>query len=244
MYSTSSPQSRKNERRGPNSIHGHAARRQHLGIGKTVRKRVGGLLHRRRSGFADVITADRDRIPAWHVARGEFHHVAEKTQRRLDRENGFVLRLHFLEDIGLNRPAELRHDVGTEAPFRRRDVHRHDDRRRAADRHRGGEIRRAQIEAVVEPDHVLDGVDRHAALADLAEDAGRVAVDAVKRRPVERGAEALRALVRAQENGIARSCLPRASRPENRRVGSSACCGFAPFLLPFFFDFPLWPFFP
>ena len=89
--------------------------------------------------------------------------------------------------------------LGTEAPFRGRDVHRHDDRRRTADRHRGGEIGRAEIEAVVEPDHVLDGVDRDAALTDLAEDAGRIAVDAVKRRAIERRAEALRALVRAEK---------------------------------------------
>ena len=95
----------------------------------------------------------------------------EEPQRRLDREDDFVLRLHFLEDVGLNRAAELRHDVGPEAPFRGGDVHRQDDRRRAVDRHRGGKIRRAEIEAGVEPLHVLDGVDRHAALADLAEHA-------------------------------------------------------------------------
>ena len=88
---------------------------------------------------------------------------------------------------------------GTEAAFRGRDIHRHDDRRRAADRHRGGKIRRADIEAVVKPDHVFDGVDRDAAFADLAEDAVGVAVDAVKRRPVERGAETLRTLVRAEK---------------------------------------------
>ena len=86
-----------------------------------------------------------------------------------------------------------------EAPFRGRDIHRHDDRRRPADRHRGGEIRRAEIEAIVEPHHVFDGVDRHAAFTDFAENAVRIAIDAVKRRPIERGAEALRALVRAEE---------------------------------------------
>ena len=110
MYSTSRPQSRKNERRGPNSIDRNAARREHFGISETVRKRVGRLLHRRRAGFADVITADRDRIPARHLARGEFHHVGEETERRFDRENGFVLRLDFLEDVGLNRAAQIRDD--------------------------------------------------------------------------------------------------------------------------------------
>ena len=54
---------------------------------------------------------------------------------------------------------------------------------------------RAEVEAVVEPDHVLDGVDRDAALADLPEHAVGVAVQAVQRRPVERGAQPRAALV-------------------------------------------------
>ncbi len=88
---------------------------------------------------------------------------------------------------------------GTEATFGRRDVHRHDDRRRAADRHRGGKIRRAHFEPVVEPDHVLDRVDRDAALADFAHHAVGIRVDAVERRAIESGAETFRTLMCAQE---------------------------------------------
>ena len=52
---------------------------------------------------------------------------------------------------------------------------------------------------VVEANHVLDRVDRHAALADLADHAVGVRIDAVKRRTVKGGAETFRALMRAQE---------------------------------------------
>ena len=86
--------------------------------------------------------------------------------------------------------AKLGENARTEAAFRGGDVHRQDDRRGAVDRHRDGEMRIIQPEAVVEPFHVVDGVDGHAAFADLAEDAVRVAVEAVERRPVERGAQA------------------------------------------------------
>ena len=153
------------------------------------------MLHRCGAGFADVIAADRNRIPARHFARCEFHHVSEKTQRGLDREDRFVLCLDFLENVGLNCAAQLRNNLGPEPPFRRSDVHGHDDRRWAADRHRRGEIWRAKIESIVQPHHVFNRIDRHTAFADLSKNTVRVAVDAIKRRAVERGAEAVCALV-------------------------------------------------
>src|SRR5205085_11100456 len=57
----------------------------------------------------------------------------------------------------------------------------------------------AEIESIVEPDHVLDGVDRDAALSDLAEDSRCIGVDAVKRRTVECGAEPFRPLMTTEE---------------------------------------------
>ena len=227
----------------PELIDRDSARGEHFRVSKAVRERVGGLLHRRRSGLADVITADRDRIPARHFAGGELHHVGEKSERRLDRENRFVLRLDFLENVGLNRAAQFRNNFRTEAPFRGRDVHRHDDRRRTADRHRGGKIRRSEIESVVKPHHVFDGVDRDAALADLAENAVGIAVEPVKCRSIERRAEAMRALVaREKMEPLVRVF----SEHRARRTGASALqvaygLGFAPFCrarrvapLPFF----------
>src|SRR5437879_13635940 len=97
-------------------------------------------------------------------------------QRRFDWKNRFVLRLDFLKNIGLDRTAKFWNNVRPETAFRRRDVHRHDDWRRTAERHRRGERRRAEIEPVVETHHVFDRVDRDPALAKFSENAVRVAL--------------------------------------------------------------------
>src|SRR6266576_2963972 len=118
-----------------------SARGEHFCVSESVRERISGLLHRRRTGFADVVAADRNWIPARHFARGELHHVSKKMQRRFDGKYRFVLRLDLLENVGLNRTAQFRYNFWPKSAFGRRDVHRHDDRRRTTDRHRGGEIR-------------------------------------------------------------------------------------------------------
>ncbi len=57
-----------------------------------------------------------------------------------------------------------------------------------------GVQRAARIETL----HILNGVNGHAALAHLTEHAVGVAVQAVKRRAIERRAEPMRALVARQ----------------------------------------------
>src|SRR4030095_14335268 len=109
--------------------------------------------------------------------------------RRFGRKNRFILRLYLLENVGLNSTAQIRHDLRTEATFRRRDVHRHNDRRRTADRHRCGKIRCAQLKAIVEPYHVSHRVDCAPTLANLAEDAVGIGVDSVEGWAIEGGAE-------------------------------------------------------
>jgi hypothetical protein len=133
------------------------------------------------------------------MRRCPFDHVAKKTERRFRRKDGFVLRLDFLENVRLNCPAQIRHHLRPEPPFGRGDIHGHDNRRRTADRHGGGEIRCAQLEAVVKADHILDRIDRHAAFADFSKNTICVAVDTVKSRAVKGGAKTLRALMRAQK---------------------------------------------
>src|ERR1700730_1961436 len=54
----------------PELIDRNSPRSEHLRVSESIRERVGGLLHRRRGGFADVITTDRDRIPERDFARG------------------------------------------------------------------------------------------------------------------------------------------------------------------------------
>src|SRR6202011_810111 len=80
----------------------HTARGEHFRVSESVRKRVSSLLNRSRPGFANVIAADRNRIPTRHVFRGPLDHVAEKPKRRFGWEDRFVLRLDFLENVGLN----------------------------------------------------------------------------------------------------------------------------------------------
>ena len=155
-------------------------------------------MHRRRTGFTDVVTADGNWIPARHFLRGELNHVGEKTQRGFDRENGFVLRLDFFEDVRLNRAAQLGNNFWAESAFGRRDVHRHDDWRGTADSHRCRKIRRAEIKPIVEAHHVLDRIDGHAALPDFSENPIRIAIDPIERRPIERGAEPMSALMSGQ----------------------------------------------
>src|SRR6202030_388122 len=65
--------------------------------------------------------------------------------------------------------------------------------------HRRGKVRRTEIESVVEPHHILDRVDGHAALADFSENAVRVAINPVKCRAVECGAESMCALMRGKK---------------------------------------------
>src|SRR5204863_9931153 len=113
-------------------------------------------------------------------------------------KNRFVLCLDLFEDVSLDCTAQLRNNSRTESAFRGRNVHRHNTRRRAADGHRGRKIRRSEIEAIIKPHHVLDGVDSHSALTDFSEDTIRVAIDAIKSRPIERSAEPVGALVPGQ----------------------------------------------
>ena len=112
-----------------------------------------------------------------------------------DRENRFVLRLDFFENVGLNRAAQFWNNFRTEPPFRSGDIHGHDDRRRTADGHRGGKIRRAKIKSIVKPHHVFDRVDRHTALANFSENAVRIAVEPIKCRSIESRAKPMGALV-------------------------------------------------
>src|SRR2546430_5605700 len=61
----------------PELIDWNSASGEHFRVSEPVRERISRLLHRRRTRFANVITADRDRIPARHFAGREFHHVGK-----------------------------------------------------------------------------------------------------------------------------------------------------------------------
>ena len=109
---------------------------------------------------------------------------------RTRREDPFLLRDVFFEDVGLQRPAELRarHAV----VFGGRDVLRERDARRTVDRHRRRDL--AEVDAGEELFHVAQRVDRDAALADLTARLRRVRVVTHQRRHIERDREPVLAL--------------------------------------------------
>ncbi len=78
-----------------------------LDVGEPVLEGERELLLGRRSGLADVVAADRDRMPARHLPRAPLDHVGDEPHRRLDREAPLLLGDVLLEDVGLDRAAEL-----------------------------------------------------------------------------------------------------------------------------------------
>ena len=173
----------------PESLHLQAAVTKQFDVGESIGESVGCLLNRGRAGLGDVVTADRDGIPPRQVRGGVFNHVGEKAQRRLDREDNFILRLDLLENVGLDRAAKRRDHLRTKPPLRRGNIHREDDRSGSVDGHGDGKMFPAQRKAGIKPFHVFHGIQRHAAFADFPEDAVGVAVEAVECRAVESGAE-------------------------------------------------------
>ena len=194
--------------RGAKSSTSRPARDRLLDVGQPVLERERELLRRRRAGLADVIAADRHRVPARHRARAPLDHVAEQPHRRIDREAPLLLRDVLLEDVGLDRAAQ---PVGRHAVLLGRDdVEREHDRRRRVDRHRDADL--AEVDPAEQRLHVIERVDRDALAADLALRARRVRVVAHQRRHVERRrqpglavveqvAEALVGLLRGPEAG-------------------------------------------
>ena len=143
-------------------VEARAARRLH--IGDRIRERERHLLDRRRSRFADVIPADRNRVPLRHLSLAEREDVRHDPERRLRRIDVGAARDVFLEDVVLNRSRERlrRHAL----PLADRDVQREQDDRRRVDGHRRRDL--VERDAVEERGHVFDRIDRDADPADFA----------------------------------------------------------------------------
>src|SRR5256885_10747692 len=73
---------------------------------EAVDERKGQLLERRGTGFADVVTGDRDRVPPRNVARAVTESVDDETHRGLHRHDPLALRYVLLESVVLDRAAE------------------------------------------------------------------------------------------------------------------------------------------
>ena len=163
-----------------------AAGQAQLDVAEAVGEGEGELLRGRRAGLADVVAGDRQRLVVRDVLGAVLHEVADQAQVRLGREQPLLLRDVLLEDVGLQRAVE---DPEVDALALGGDeVHAEDRDRRAADRHRRGDVLERQL--VEQHLHVGGRVDGHAAVPDLAEAHRVVGVAAHQGRHVERHREA------------------------------------------------------
>src|SRR5258708_24498279 len=165
-----------------------------LDVGEAVGKRERQLLRGRRSRFADVVAADRDRVPLWRVRRAPLEAVDDQTQRGLDGKAPGVLRHVLLQNVVLNRALQL---VARYALlFGGGDVEGPEDDRGPVDRHRRRDL--VERNAREQVFHVLEARDRDTALPPFAVGSGVIRVVAHQRRKVERDGEA-RCSVREEE---------------------------------------------
>ena len=129
----------------------------------------------------DVVTGDRNRIPLRHVLRAEFHGVYHQSHRRFGREDIFLLRDEFFENVVLDGAAQL---VRTHAlVLGCGDIHRPDDRGRRVDGHARGHL--IERNAIQQDLHILQRRDSNAALAEFPQSLRLVGVVAHQSREVE-----------------------------------------------------------
>src|SRR5438094_108490 len=135
-----------------------------LHIGHPIGQSERELLDRGRSGLADVIPGNGDRVPAGHVAGSENDRIHHEPHRGFGGEDVLLLRDVFLQDVVLQRAAQR---SGSQAfLLAHGDVHRIEDGGRRVDRHGGGDL--VQPNPAEERFHVLQRVDRDPAVAHLA----------------------------------------------------------------------------
>ena len=157
-----------------------------LYVGEPVGDGEGELLPGRRARLADVIAADRDAVPARHLAGAERDGVTDDAHRGARGHDPGVLRDELLEAVVLDGAADLR--ARHAAEVREGDVEGEQDGGGAVDRHRGRHL--LEGDPVEEDLHVLERVDGDSAHPDLTERARRVAVVAHQRGEIEGGGEA------------------------------------------------------
>ncbi len=147
-------------------------RRPHVrqAVGERERHLLGG----RGAGLANVVAADRDRVPRRQLVAAVREEVGDQPHRRLRRVDVGAAGRVLLEDVVLDRAPD---QPGGHALFLRHQlVQQQEDRRGGVDRHRRGDLREG--DAGEQAPHVVDGVDGDADLAHLPGGASVVRVEA------------------------------------------------------------------
>ena len=167
-----------------------AARLGGADIFHAVGQRIGQFLHRRRAGLVHMVARDGDGVELGHVPGGMGDDVAHDPHGGLGRIDIGVADHELLEDVVLNGAVEL--GLADALFLGRDDEHGQDRDHRAVHGH--GDRHLIERNTVEEDFHVLHRVDGDAGLADIAGDAGMVAVIAAMGGEVEGDREALLAL--------------------------------------------------
>ena len=142
----------------------------------------GELLHLRRTGFLHVIAGDRDAVELGHLAAGIAENVRDDPHRGLRWVDVRIADHELLEDVVLDGPIE---QLALDPLLLARDDEEGEDRdHRAVHGHADRHL--VERNAVEQDLHVLDRVDSHARLADIAGDARMIAVIAAVGGEVER----------------------------------------------------------
>ena len=153
----------------PEVVDVEAAAARPLDVFDAVVDRESEFLQRGRSGFANVVAADRDGVEARRKFRSELEGVDHQAHRGRGRIDVFLLRDVFLQNVVLDGAGNLL-PVGA-LLFRHHQIHRPEHAGRRIDGHRRGDL--FEVDAVEEDLHIFERIDGDAALADFAF-AGRV----------------------------------------------------------------------
>jgi hypothetical protein len=141
-----------------------------LRVGDAVRERECELLDRRRSGLANVVPRDRDRVEARQALVAVREQVGRDPHRRLGREDVVAPSAVLLQHVVLHGAPER---VAADALLLRDELIEEEQKRgRRVDRHRRRDL--PERDAVEEELHVGDRVDRDAGTPYLADGPGVV----------------------------------------------------------------------
>ena len=139
-------------------------RRIHISNG--IRKSERDFLDRGGARLANVIAANRDRIPVRNVARAKGKRVGNQAQRRFWRKNVCATRDVLFQNIVLNRAVDF--CEGHALLSGNRQVKAQQNRRGRVNCHRSRNF--IEWNTFEQPQHVFQRIDRH---ADFAHFAGR-----------------------------------------------------------------------
>ena len=182
-----------------------------------VGEREGQLLDRGRAGLVHMVARDRDRVELRHVRRAILDDVGDDPHRGRGRVDIGVADRELLQDVVLDGAGEL--VLGDALLLRGDDVEGHHRQDGAVHRHRDRHL--VERDAVEQDLHVLERVDRHPRLADVADHAGMVAVIAAMGGEIEGDARGPSA--RRRGCGGRRRSNPRRSRSPH--IGGSSRAG-------------------